>query len=145
MTGRSRRACLQRPITSMLRVPRALCARSTYMALCRLWLGSEVQRILERSARGAPVVGRVANLWTLAARLERKGSASAGSNVISEPRREAGLIEVTARQREDGGHDFFLGGINAKPVQPEEEVHGLEGHPLVPIDEWVVLRDPEPV
>jgi len=65
-------------------------------------------------------LGHGVTLRTLTARLERKGSASAGSNVISEPRREAELIEVTARQSEGGGHNFFLGGINAKPVQPEE-------------------------
>ncbi len=66
-------------------------------------------------------------------------------DVVPEPSSKACLIEVATRQGEDRGYDLFLGGIDAKAVQTEEEVHGLEGHPLVSIHEGVVLGDPKAV
>ena len=46
----------------MLPVPRALRARSTYMALIRVWLGDEVPCLLGQQARGAVVMGHVGNI-----------------------------------------------------------------------------------
>lgn len=66
-------------------------------------------------------------------------------DVVPEPGSQARLIQVTTRQREDRGYHPFLGGIDAEAVQTEEEVHGLEGHPLVSIDEGVVPGDPKAV
>ena len=71
--------------------------------------------------------------------------ASAGVDVFSEPESEALLIEVAARQGEDGAYDQFLWGIDSKPVQSEEQIHGLEGHALVPVDKGVVLGNAEAV
>jgi len=65
--------------------------------------------------------------------------------MFPEPSSEAPLIEITARQGEDRNHNLFLGGIDTKPIQTKKEVHGLEGHPFVSVNEGVVLRDPEAV
>lgn len=46
----------------MLSVPRALCARSTYMALIRVWLGGEVPSVLEQPVQDVAAVGHVANI-----------------------------------------------------------------------------------
>lgn len=70
---------------------------------------------------------------------------SARDDVFPEPGSEAQLVEVAARQGEDGTYDLFFGGIDAKPVQPEEQIHGLEGHALVAVDKGVVLGDAEAV
>ena len=59
--------------------------------------------------------------------------------MATEPSSEAGLIEVSTRQRHDNGNDLFLGGVNAEAVQTEEEIHGLEGDAFVPIHEGVVI------
>jgi len=66
-------------------------------------------------------------------------------DVLPKPGSEAGLIELPSRQGKDGRYDVFFGGIERKAVQAEEQVHGLEGHPLVAVDEGVVLRDAESV
>lgn len=65
--------------------------------------------------------------------------------MIMDPCREARLVEVPARQREDGGHDVFLGGVDSKSIQPKEEIHSLQGWPLASIDEWMILCNAESV
>ena len=65
--------------------------------------------------------------------------------MVTEPSSEAGLIEVSTRQRHDNGNDLFLGGVNAEAVQTEEEIHGLEGHAFVSIHEGVVIGKTEAI
>lgn len=55
------------------------------------------------------------------------------------------LVEVALGEVHDDGNDFFLRGVDPKPVEAEEEVHGLKGHPFVAVQEGMVLRDPEAV
>ena len=65
--------------------------------------------------------------------------------MVTEPSSEAGLIEISTRQRHDNDNDLFLGGVNAEAVQTEEEIHGLEGHAFVPIHEGVVIGKTEAI
>ncbi len=44
----------------------------------------------------------------------------AGSAVLAEPVREIGLIDASARQREDNGDDLFLRRVHTKDVQTQE-------------------------
>ncbi len=65
--------------------------------------------------------------------------------MLSKPVREAGLIDVSAGEREDNGDDLFLRRFNAKAVQTEEKIHGLEGDALVPVDERMVVGETETI
>ncbi len=57
---------------------------------------------------------------------------------MAEPVGQGGFVEVTARQRKDGGDDLFFGRINAEAVQTEEEIHGLKGDALVAVHEGMI-------
>ena len=65
--------------------------------------------------------------------------------MLTEPSSEVGLFELSTRQRQDRGDDFFLGGVNAEAIQAEEEIHGLEGDPFVPVHEGVVVSQTEAI
>ena len=65
--------------------------------------------------------------------------------MFPEPGSEAQLVEVAARQGENGTDDLFLRGVDTEPVQSQEQIHGLEGHTLVAVDKGVVLGNAEAV
>ncbi len=65
--------------------------------------------------------------------------------MVTEPSSEAGLIDVSTRQRHDNGNDLFLRGVNAEAVQTEEEIHGLKGDALVAIHEGMIAGESKPV
>jgi len=67
------------------------------------------------------------------------------NGVLPKPGGECSLIERPTRKSEDKRHNFFLRSVNAKAVQPQEEVHGLESNPLISVDEGIVLRNPESI
>jgi hypothetical protein len=62
-----------------------------------------------------------------------------------EPSGESRLIQLSAGEGENQYHDFFLRGFDAKPVEPEEEVHGLECDTLVAGYEGTVVGKPESI
>ena len=64
---------------------------------------------------------------------------------MSEPLGEAWLIQVTARQGEDEGDHVFLRRIDSEGVQAEEEIHRLEGDPLVAIHKRTIAGEAESV
>ena len=64
---------------------------------------------------------------------------------MAEPVGQGGFVEVTARQRKDGGDDLFFRCINAEAVQTEEEIHGLKGDALVAVHEGMIARESKPV
>jgi hypothetical protein len=66
------------------------------------------------------------------------GVESARRDVVTEPVSQGGFVEVTARQRKDGGDDLFFGRVNAEAVQTEEEIHGLKGDALVAVHEGMI-------
>jgi hypothetical protein len=59
--------------------------------------------------------------------------------VPTNPVSKLGFVELAGCKGQDKRNDRFLGGFNAEAVQPEEEIHGLEGNALVPINKWMVL------
>ena len=65
--------------------------------------------------------------------------------MFPKPGGEARLVEVAARQGEDGTDDLFFRGVDTEPVQSQEQIHGLEGHTLVAVDKGVVLGNAEAV
>jgi len=65
--------------------------------------------------------------------------------VASDPVGQRGFVELAAGECDDEGHNLFFGGVDSKAIQPEKEIHGLEGYPLVAIDERVVAGETEAV
>jgi len=65
--------------------------------------------------------------------------------VLSDPVSELGFIQFAGCEREDESDDLLLGGFDAKAVQAEEEIHGLESDAFVPVNERVVLGKPEAI
>jgi hypothetical protein len=80
----------------------------------------------------------------LAAILGLEGGSARG-DVLTEPGSKIRLIQLAAGEREDQNDDLFLGCFNAKTVQPEEEIHGLECDALVPINERMVVGETESI
>jgi hypothetical protein len=70
---------------------------------------------------------------------------SARSDVLTKPGSKIGLIQLSAGERENQCDDLFLRGFNAEAVQPEEEIHGLEGDALVPVNEGMVVGETESI
>lgn len=64
---------------------------------------------------------------------------------MPEPLGEARLIQIPAREGEDEGDDVFFRRIDSEGVQPEEEVHRLEGDTLVAVHEGMIARESEPI
>lgn len=64
---------------------------------------------------------------------------------MSEPVGETRLIQVSAGEGEDEGDNLLFWCIDPEAVQAEEEIHGLEGYPLVPVQEGMIARKPEPI
>ena len=62
-----------------------------------------------------------------------------------EPLSERWLIELPAGEGQDDCDDLFLRRIDPKAVQPEKEVHRLEGDALVAIQKGMVARESESV
>jgi len=61
--------------------------------------------------------------------------------VPTDPVSKLGFVELAGFKGQDKGNDLFLGGFNAKAVQPEEEIHGLKRDAFVPVNERMVVRE----
>jgi hypothetical protein len=61
--------------------------------------------------------------------------------VLTDPVSQLGFVELASCEREDKGHNLFFGGLDPKAVQPEEEIHGLESDPFVPVNERMVVGE----
>jgi hypothetical protein len=65
--------------------------------------------------------------------------------MLSEPIGKLGFWQVTCGQSEDQADHVGLLRFDPESVESEEDVHGLEGDALVPIDEGVIAREPKTV
>ncbi len=68
-----------------------------------------------------------------------------GGSVFSKPLGYLRLLQVASGQVEDEAHHFRFLRVDAQAVQSKEDVHRLEGDPLVAIDEGMVPSKTEPV
>ena len=57
----------------------------------------------------------------------------------TDPVSKLGFVELAGCKGQDKRNDSFLGGFNAKAVQPEEEIHGLKRDAFVPVNERMVV------
>jgi hypothetical protein len=65
--------------------------------------------------------------------------------VLTDPVSKLGFIELAGCEGQDKRHDSFLGGFDAETVKPEEEIHGLESHAFVPVNERMVVGEPKAI
>jgi hypothetical protein len=65
--------------------------------------------------------------------------------VLSEPVGKRGFWQVTRGKSENQADHFGLLRVDTESVEAEEDVHGLEGDALVPVDEGMISSEPKPV
>ena len=65
--------------------------------------------------------------------------------MVSEPGGQFGFWQVTRGKGENQVHHFWFLCLNWESVEAEEHVHGLEGQALVPVQEGVVLSEPNTI
>ena len=73
------------------------------------------------------------------------GEISARGSVISKQGSKFGFAQFTTGKSQDQNYHFLFRRIDSQAVQSEKEIHGLESHTLVSIDEGVVFRNPKPI
>ena len=61
--------------------------------------------------------------------------------MLADPVSKLGFIQFAGCEGQDERNDRFLRGFNAEAVQPEEEIHGLEGDAFVPGNERMVVGE----
>jgi hypothetical protein len=65
--------------------------------------------------------------------------------MLPEPVGQLGFWQLPGGKSEDQADHVRLLGFNSKSVEAKEDIHGLEGDTLVPIDERMIPRDTKPV
>ena len=65
--------------------------------------------------------------------------------MISKPGSKFEFVQFTTGKSQDQAYHFLFRRIDPQAIESEKEIHGLERHTLVAIDEGVVFRNPKTI